>query len=315
MERHDFEVFHEDDGKRIDIYLASKLPDLSRRKVRAILDVGGCYVNNRRMHIASRQVHKGDKVRVEFTLDGLSKTKQKKFLLSDGDILFDDKNILAINKPPGLPSQATRDQDIMHAETCLREWLISKGRKASDLVLVHRLDKETSGILLFACTKTVATTLTDAFRNRTVKKAYLAVVCGSVKEREFTVSCHLTEIDKRSGRVSIVRSGGRSSLTRFEVIESSFDDRLHIVKCFPETGRSHQIRVHLESVGLPILGDKRYSSGVPQWLPPSVCEAASQHHMLHAERLGFSLALQEIGITASPPQTMTSILDLIINRP
>jgi len=257
LTRKEFIVTPDKSGMRIDLFLSSVMPELSRRKVRLILDVGGCYVNNKRMHIASRQVRERDKVRVEFSLDGLKKSKQKNFILQDHDVLFDRDSLIAINKPPGLPSQATRDQDVMHAETCLKDWLKKHGRTKEKLVLLHRLDKETSGILLFATSAEVATWITSQFRERKVKKTYWALCRGISPTKHFVKDCYLSEIDKKTGKVSPVHSGGKSSRTEFVERSHSTKRNVSWIECYPETGRSHQIRVHLEMSGLPILGDKK----------------------------------------------------------
>lgn len=301
---------------RIDQFLASVMPEVSRRKIRQILDVGGCYVNNKRMHIASRQVKPGDRIRVEFSLEGLKKVRQKNFVLRDEDILYDSQSLIAINKPPGLPSQATRDQDVMHAETCLRQWLSGKGRGKEKLILLHRLDKETSGVLLFATSADVSAWVTDQFRAKKVKKTYWALCKGISKNRKFTVECYLSEIDKKTGNVSVVRSGGKPSRTDFS--ERQRNEKLNIswMDCYPETGRSHQIRVHLEISGIPLLGDKKYGRDIKIELAKNVLEIAASHHMLHARTIEFSPAagVELVRVTAEPPPDFIKLIDLLESK-
>ncbi len=310
MERHTFVVKDDQSGMRIDLYLSAMLPTLSRRKVRGILDVGGCYVNNKRMHIASRQVNGGDKVRVEFSLQALGKAKQKKFALDDSAIVYDAHDIIAINKPAGLPSQATRDQDIMHAEVCVRSWLKSKNRDAKTLILLHRLDKETSGVLLFATNSNTGTWINDQFKHRKLSKTYWAICYGIPEKDRFEVDCFLSEIDKRTGNVSVVHSGGKASRTEFVVKARNRSLGICFVECFPETGRSHQIRVHLEHAGYPILGDKRYGINKKRPLPPSIDAEILKLHMLHARILVCTPApsLADIQIEAPPPESFQLIL-------
>lgn len=298
---------------RIDLFLSGVLPEMSRRKIRQILDVGGCYVNNKRMHIASRQVNAGDKVRVEFNLEALSKTRQKTFTLRDDDILYDEKNLIAINKPPGLPSQATRDQDVMHAEVCLRRWLKSSDRANGTVILLHRLDKETSGILLFATSNNVATWVTDQFREKKVKKTYWAICRGLPPESNFKIECYLSSIDKKTGKVSPVRSGGKQSRTEFVTRYRCDELNISLIECYPETGRSHQIRVHLNMAGFPILGDKKYGDGSDRSLRKDVLEIAAFHHMLHARAIEVPLdAVQmPVKITAEPPPEFLRLLALM----
>jgi 23S rRNA pseudouridine1911/1915/1917 synthase len=313
MERLLYVVLEKQSGMRIDLFLAANIPALSRRKIRAILDVGGCYVNNKRMHIASRTVKAGDKVRVEYSLESLSKAKQKQFEFQDGDVLFDSDHIIAVNKPPGLPSQATRDQDVMHAEVCLRKLLERKGRRGEKLILLHRLDKETSGVLLFATLPNTATWITEQFRQRNIKKTYVAICVGVPAKSEFQKECFLSEIDKKTGKVRVVNSGGKSSKTSFRVIKSDRQAGLSLLECYPETGRSHQIRVHLESLGLPIAGDKRYGVEKNSFFSDDVAKILSLHHMLHAKSISFTAfpGGPEIIITASLPQSFQALENLL----
>lgn len=313
INRKEFMVKSDQPSMRIDLFLASVIPDLSRRKIRQILDVGGCYVNNKRMHIASRQVHAGDKVRVEYSLDGLKKYRQKMFRLSSSDILYDAHHVIAINKPPGLPSQATRDQDVIHAEVCVREWLKESGRGNEKLILLHRLDKETSGVLLFATNANTATWITDQFRLRSLSKTYWAICYGIPKTKRFEQECYLSEIDKKTGMVRPVLSGGKPSKTTFEERVASKQFGVTWMICHPETGRSHQIRVHLEMSGLPIIGDKRYGHNVNARLTESIALHAAKHHMLHARSLEFSPApnLPSVTVEAAPPEDFAAILQLL----
>jgi RluA family pseudouridine synthase len=313
-----FIVGANESGQRIDIFLASKLPDLSRRKVRAILDIGGCYVNGKRMHIASRQVHHGDKVKVEYTLTALGASRQKVFVLQPEDVLFDSEDVIAMNKPPGLQSQATRDQDISHAEVALKDFLKSQGKSCKQLILCHRLDKETSGILLFAKNAPAATNITNQFKERKVKKMYLALVYGRHQSESFEVKCYLSEIDKRLGRVFVVPKGGKSSDTQFELIKHNQKENVSLLGCYPRTGRSHQIRVHLESVKLPILGDKKYGLEHRHPLPENIMTHTMNHHLLHAFQLSFhdpKEPAKQIEIHASIPagfQELMTKLDMAI---
>jgi 23S rRNA pseudouridine1911/1915/1917 synthase len=311
LTRKEFVVRQDQSEMRIDLFLASMLPDLSRRKVRQILDVGGCYVNNKRLHIASRQVRSGDKVRVEFSIESLQKSRRKSFELAASDIIFDQYNVIAINKPPGLPSQATRDQDVMHAEVCVREWLKKQSRGQEKLILLHRLDKETSGVLLFATNANTATWITDQFRQRSLSKTYWAICRGLPKLKRFEQECYLSEIDKKTGKVSAVRSGGKPSRTTFEERLGRKDLGVSWIVCHPETGRSHQIRVHLEMLGLPILGDKKYGQGLAIRVPEVFSEMSSLHHMLHARSLEFSPApgMDAVTVSAEPPQNFKQIIE------
>ncbi len=302
MKTLEFVVPGEQSGERLDVYLSGLGLELSRRKIRAIIDVGGVYVNKRRIRIASRQVMRGDKVRVEYSEVALKQAKSRAISFQNHDILFESKAVYAMNKPAGMPAQATKDQSIMHVVSCLESLLKSNTQKKPiGLSLVHRLDKETTGVILVAKTAAAMTFLTDEFRHRRVKKSYLAVCYGVPKEQEFTEKAHLSPIDKKTGSVRVVKSGGRTAVTHFKLVGSNPKLNISLMLCSPETGRSHQIRVHLEKNALPIVGDKRYGSGHRASLPPELAELASHHHFLHAWQLTFTPGPEEKMITVEAP--------------
>ena len=310
MKTFDLTVGAPQSGMRLDIFLSSAELGLSRRKIRQVIDVGGVYVNRQRVRIASRQVCRGDKVRVEYSESTLKKLRADEPPLTPESILFEGQGLIAINKPPGLPSQATKDQAVMHAVASLEKLLRELNRPRLSLTLVHRLDKETSGVLLVATDKARATWLTDQFRQRQVQKTYLALCYGLSERKSFTERAFLSEIDKRSGDVRPVRSGGRSAVTHFRVIGENQKLGVSLLACFPETGRSHQIRVHLQINHLPIIGDKRYVGNHRGELPPELAELASLHHFLHAYALSFKVNAEadEVHLKAPLPPRFAQFL-------
>jgi len=307
MKTYLYKVESDNSGKRLDIYLLEQIGDLSRRKIRSIIDVGGVYVNKKRVRIASRSVTVGDTIRVEYNEIALKKVKAESFEFSDGHLLFNSYNTFAINKPPGLPSQATKDQSVVHVVPLLAKYLKSRQLRHNQLILVHRLDKETSGVILVADGSAQATWLTDQFRERKVKKTYLAVCYGIPLWTSMTEKSPLSEIDKKSGQVRAVRSGGRSALTQFHVVAINETYRVCLIECLPETGRSHQIRVHLEVNGHPIVGDKRYGSQAQKSeLPANLLGLTAYHHFLHAAKLEFKpeTGAKNVCLTAAIPEKM-----------
>jgi len=232
--------------------------------------------------------------------------------VSGADILYAEHGVIAFNKPPGLPSQATPDPAMPHVLSCLGAYLGSLGRPVPQLVLVHRLDKETSGVILVAEGNERATWLAAQFRDRGVQKRYHAICHGLPPSDEFEVRSHLSEIDRRTGLVRTVRAGGRLAITRFRVLRRLPATGLSLIECQPLTGRSHQIRVHLAGQGFPIVGDKRYGLRQGSPLPPSLAPLAARHHMLHAREIVFSPSpgILEVGIAAEYPPAFAELLRL-----
>ena len=297
------------DGERIDLAIVGFDLGLSRRRIRAIIDAGGVYVNKKRMRVASRKVKAGDDLRIEYSETSLKKIKAAQFSFRQEDLVVVNDQFVAVNKPPGLPSQETRDQAVMHVVPLLRKLLSETEKNVGKLILVHRLDKETSGVLLIARDGKSATALTDMFRERAMQKTYYAMVAGVPEDREFAVDNHLAPIDRKTGMVRAVRSGGKKASTSFEVVASQ--DGISLIRCMPKTGRSHQIRVHLADLGLPILGDKRYTQRANLGVSVDIASLTQEHHFLHAGRLEFSLGGQQFDLVAPLPTNFMRALEFM----
>lgn len=310
MERHSIQVSYRLNGMRLDAAISDSIPGLSRRRAKAIVDMGGAYVNKKRVRIASKTVGKGDRIDVEYNEKLFEPGKKEALSLKPEDILYFENDIIIINKPAGLPSQATRDQAVLHVIPLLEKLLGEMGHKKMDLQLVHRLDKDTTGALVIATNKDTMTFLTDQFRQHTIQKTYHAIAWGVV-EKAFEMKCMLSAIQPNSGKVKVVKSGGKSSQTYFEVLKAWPQHRVSLVSCRPITGRSHQIRVHLDEAGHPIVGDKVYGEGKRHKLADELLQAAS-HQLLHAASIRFQPKkdAEPVEVTAPYPASFAGFLSL-----
>ncbi len=284
------------DDYRLDIALVNMNLGLSRRKIREIIDVGGVYVNDKRIRIASRKVQAGNNIRLEYDLESIKKIKRQSFELTDAQIIFDGEQYAIINKPPGLASQATRDQSIEHVVPVLEKFYKKRDGSKQKLILVHRLDKETSGLLIVAKDEKTATYFTDCFKQNTIKKEYHALVRGIPEQPTFEESCFLSSIQPKSGLVKKVRAGGKHSHTKFRLLHKNDAEGVSLMACYPTTGRSHQIRVHLALHNLPILGDKKYFGQHKAKISDELYQLSSEHHFLHAYKLCFVDPQTEKGV-------------------
>lgn len=187
------------------------------------------------------------------------------------EILFEDKNIIAVNKPEGLASITENDTtiDSLH--------LLLEKKYEQKLFIVQRLDKEVSGVILFAKNSDTYKYLNDQFADRKVKKYYTAVVHGTIKENDGVIKKPIREFG--SGRMGIDDRKGKPSETKFHVVQRFRDYTL--LELNPSTGRRHQLRVHLYSIGFPIVGDLRYGD--------KTIQEKYLRIMLHAKRLEFEL--------------------------
>ena len=184
-------------------------------------------------------------------------------------ILYEDDGIIAVDKPAGIASIPERDRA---KETVLSLLEKQTGKK---LLIVHRLDKEVGGVMLFAKTAEAHRYLNEEFFSRNVRKTYLALVLGTIKEDNGEIDRPIRQFG--SGRMGVDEKRGKPSVTKYEVVER-FDDRT-LVRAYPVTGRRHQIRVHLYHIGHPIVGDQHYGDRNAQKNFPRL--------MLHAERIEF----------------------------
>lgn len=317
MERHRIEVKGAMQGKRLDLAIVAAKIGMSRRKARRIIDLGGSYINRKRVRVASRQVEFGDIIELEYNPQVYQQVKKPDIGFQEADLLYQDQGLLVINKPPGLPSQATKTQAVFHVVALLKKFLVSLGQEQANLQLTHRLDKETSGVLILAKEQKPMQWMSDQFRNRQVEKEYHALVYGMSREDTFTVACQLSAIQPETGIVKVIKRGGRDSVTHFSVIKRFSDWHMTLFRCQPITGRSHQIRVHLAHRGFPIVGDKVYGQGKQSALPDELQSLVSHHHLLHCQEMSFlpSAHPKKLTVTAPYPANFQEVLARISLKP
>jgi len=257
-------VTGEDIGMRLDQFLAARVPDLSRRKARVLLEIGGVFVDRARVKVASRKVKEGQLVEVVRggALDRATKKTGKTARARDAaklpehTLLFEDEEILVVAKPAGLLTAPTPESDRGNlADLLARE-------RGIRIFVAHRIDLDTSGILVFAKTEEANRELSHTFKEHAIERKYLAVVDGSWPD-------DLVRIDEDVG--------SKSALSHFAVVER-LGERATLLEVRLETGRTHQIRIHAAGVGHPVLGDKQYGR-VSDLAPPRMA--------LHAKHLSF----------------------------
>ena len=253
-------------GVRLDDAVARCIPGVSKGEARRIIDRGGCAVNSALVRVASRQVKNGDVVEVGIMEAG----RFRELLLAPDALLYEDESLIAVNKPAGVNTQRTPYQLKGTLEYWVSEYFRQQGSGESARV-VHRLDRGTSGAMLFPKQRQAAARLSKQFQAGLVAKRYLALVSGCPEQDVWTG-------DGPIGKVGTSRYGimaeGRTALTRFRLLATS--DRCSLVEACPVTGRTHQIRVHLEACGLPIVGDTTYGG------------ESAERMMLHCAELSFA---------------------------
>lgn len=261
-------VAPEDEGERLDRFLALR-GSISRGEARRALERGGVYLEGRRCKVASRIVRAGQRVEA-FLEEGGQVQEAHDAPLA---ILHEDEHVLAVAKPAGVPTQAT-----LTGDRGTLTWMVGRhlGRKAAEVATVHRLDRDTSGVVIFGKTPAATRALAAAFREGRAHKEYRAVVAGRL-EGSGVVDGPLGPAPHRKGAFRVVE-GGLPARTAWEAIGHRGDEAT-LVRLFPETGRTHQIRVHLSHLGHPIVGDRLY--GGPERAGP----IAPSRFLLHARAL------------------------------
>lgn len=211
-------------------------------------------------------------------------------------ILYEDADLLVVDKPPGLVSHATVDPARDHLVAAVARLLRARDGEVGHLALHHRLDRDTSGAVLLSRQPSLDAALGAAFAERRVDKVYLAVVARNPARAfpagELELDAHLAPGKGPGGRTLVVRSGGKPARTRVRLRQAS-GERL-LVEARPLTGRTHQIRVHLAHLGFPILGDELYGGAEPN----------TKRLLLHALRLGLDHPRtgERLRVVAPPPR-------------
>ncbi len=270
-------ITQEHQGKRLDDALAT-LANISKSEARRIIDRGGCALNAAMVRVASRTVKNGDTLEAGIMEQG----RFSDLLLPPEALLYEDDQLIALNKPAGINTQRTPYQLKGTLEYWVSEYFRQQGNNEPARV-VHRLDRGTSGVMLFPKHKPAAAWLSARFHDSAMEKRYLALVSGTPPQESWCVDGAIGKIG--SARYGIVAEG-RSAETSFKALATAGD--LALIEATPRTGRTHQIRVHLASCGLPIVGDTTYG-GRP-----------ASRMMLHCASLSFTSPQGVVHVISAP---------------
>ncbi|WP_434058459.1 RluA family pseudouridine synthase [Coralliovum pocilloporae] len=269
------EVKSFESGMRLDRWFKEHYPGLSFGQLQKLVRTGQVRVDGARVKTSTR-VASGQTVRIPpLATDAKdSEAPKSKPKIGDGDkafiesiLLHDDKDVMVLNKPAGLSVQGGSGTT-RHVDGMLEAFRDRNGQKPR---LVHRLDKDTSGVLVVAKTRSAASFLAKAFRSRTTKKTYWALVRGVPKPKQGRISTYLTKDEESQGeRMRVARHGeddASHALTHYNVIDQA-GQKLSWLSLKPVSGRTHQLRVHTSHIGHPIIGDPKYFE-VENWELPA----------------------------------------------
>lgn len=282
------------EGERLDRWLAEQLPDLSRSRIQTLIHEGYVQLDGQSMK-PSTKLTRGVEISIGIPPDPFATIEPEPMEL---DVLHEDDQIVVVNKPPGLVvhpavghERGTLVNGLLHNRS------LATGSDPSRPGVVHRLDRDTSGVLVVAKSERAYESLVDQFRARTVRKTYLALAHGVFEETEGRIEAPIGRHPQHPREQSIRHVGGKDALTDFGVL-GTFDDRT-LLAVYPETGRTHQIRVHLAAIEHPVVGDSVYGR-----------RDDVEELMLHAWKLEIAHPTTEErqAFTAAPPRRFQSVV-------
>ena len=288
-------------GKRIDAYLANLDIGLSRVSIQRMIEEGKIKVNEKNVK-QSYKVQENDKITVEPEEVKPSNIKPEEIPI---DVIYEDDDIIVVNKPKGMVVHPA----VGNLEGTLVNSLMARCKESLSGIggelrpgIVHRLDKDTSGILLVAKNDKAHINLSEQIKNHEVQKTYIALVRGTIKENEATINMPIGRSTSDRKKMA-VNKNGKEAITHFKVLKRSDGYTLLEVKI--ETGRTHQIRVHLSHIGYPVVGDTTYSNGKNKWNVVGQC--------LHAKSLKFKHPItgKEMFLEAPLPEYFQEIIDTL----
>lgn len=293
-----FEVKIDQNEMRLDQFLAQAMK-VSRKKAKQLIDEGKVFLGDRKIIIASWKVQKGEKWELKDPAEA-QLPRRKRYL----KVYFEDPDLLVVEKPPGVACERSAQTLSSTLVDDINDYL----RRAHPEIehpyvgLMHRLDRETSGLMVYTLSK-AANDLSDQFKRHTVGRRYMALVEGQIKKAEGTIETSIVkDLSAKGKKMKTLPGKGASregrAVTYFRVVERYRDATL--VEARLETGRTHQVRVHFAGLGHPVLGDKLYGSKTH--LP---------RHALHAAHLEFRHPLRNKKMTfnSKPPNDFQKLME------
>ena len=291
-------VNENDKGKRLDIYIAENFNELSRTMIKKLIESNNILVNDKSEKV-SYKVQANDNISIDIPEAKETKLKAQEIPL---DIIYEDSDIIVVNKPKGMvvhPANGNPGGTLVNAILAICKNSLSGIGGELRPGIVHRLDKDTSGLIIVAKNDNAHINMSEQIKERNVKKTYIALVRGNVPEEEATINMPIGRSTKDRKKMAVTKNG-KQAITHFKVLKRYSKYTLLEIKI--ETGRTHQIRVHMAEIGYPVVGDAVYSNGKNEF--------GIEGQMLHAYKLEFMhpITNKHMELTAPLPQYFEEIL-------
>ena len=297
-------VSQEEKGKRLDTYISSVDTDITRTSAQRLIEDGNILVNGKNAKV-SYKIQENDKISVEIPEPKQIELKAQNIPI---EIIYEDSDIIVVNKPKGMvvhPANGNPDGTLVNAIMAICKDSLSGIGGEIRPGIVHRIDKDTSGLLIVAKNDNAHVKMSEQIKNHEVKKTYIALVRGVFKENEATIDMPIGRSTSDRKKMA-VNKNGKNAITHIKVLKRF--DKYTLLQVNIETGRTHQIRVHLSHIGYPIVGDYTYSNGKNEFDVVGQC--------LHAQKLEFKhpITQKDMCLEAELPQYFKDILDKLKDR-
>ena len=288
----------DEENLRLDAYIAKKEEKLSRTMIQKLIEEGDVLVNGNTKKI-SYKVQAGDIIELNIPEPKETGIKAQEIPL---DIVYEDNDIIVVNKPKGMvvhPANGNPDGTLVNAIMAKCKGSLSGIGGEIRPGIVHRLDKDTSGLLIVAKNDQAHINMSKQIKDREVKKIYIALVKGNIAEDEATINMPIGRSTKDRKKMA-VRKDGKEAITHFKVLKRY--DKYTLLEIKIDTGRTHQIRVHMAEIGHPVVGDSVYSNGKNEF--------GVEGQMLHAKSLDFKhpITQKQMHLEAELPEYFKEVL-------
>jgi len=315
-------VDDQNSNKRLDAFISSKITDVSRTRIKNLILEDMVKINNQICYEPSKKINFKDNLIIEIPPPKKTNIKPYNYNL---DIIFEDNDIIIVNKPAGLvvhPGAGNTENTLVNALVYYCKGRLSTVGGKLRPGIVHRLDKDTSGLLVVAKNDIAHINLSKQFNDHTINRKYEALVWGTLRPQKGIIKSYITRSNRNRQLMEVSQTKGKSAVTNYKTLEIFQNNKvptLSLIECKLDSGRTHQIRVHMTYKGNPIVGDKLYKKKNKKFKKIDV-ELNSiikniDRQFLHAKFLGFvhPLSNKEVHFEIPLPKNLSKLVKKLRN--
>ena len=311
-----------ENGQRVDQFISNNKKDLSRTRIKNLILNKNLKINKKIIIDPSKKIYVNDNVNLEIPVPQKASLKPFNFKL---DIFHEDKDLIVINKPAGIsmhPGAGDYDKTLVNALMHYDSKNLSNIGDELRPGIVHRIDKDTSGLIVVAKNNLAHEKLSNQFSEHSIKRIYQALIWGKLRPQSGKIETLITRSSKNRQLMEVGLTKGKKAVTNYKTLEVFENEKIptfSLIECKLETGRTHQIRVHMSYKGSNILGDKKYKKkfkkfkNINETLEKNILSLDRQ--FLHAKTIGFihPITGKELEFTSNLPQDLDNILKMLRN--